>query len=57
MQLCCILVTPFSCFVIAGSVADGGCITFLLMPYVIKVVLLGFFALIVVVTICGWFCC
>ena len=57
VQLCCMLVTPFSCFVCAGSVADGGCNPFLLMLHVEQGCLLGFFALIVVVTTSGGFCC
>ena len=43
-QLCCMLVTPFSCFVFGGSVADGGYIPFLLMLHVEQGCLLGFFA-------------
>ena len=47
----------FSCFFIAVSVADGGCIPFLLILHVEQGCLLGFFALIVVVTARGGFCC
>ena len=50
-------VITFSCFFIAVSVADGGCIPFLLILYVEQGCLLGFFALIVVVTAIGGFCC
>ena len=31
VQVCCMLVITFSCFFISVSVADGGCIPFLLM--------------------------
>ena len=52
-QLCCMLVTPFSCLVFGGSVADGGCILFLLMLHVEQGCLLGFFASINCVSIPG----
>ena len=51
------LVITFSCFFIAVSVADGGFILFLLMLHVEQGCLLGFFALIIVVTARGGFCC
>ena len=57
VQVCCMLVITFSCFFIAVSVADGGCIPFLLMLHVEQGCLLGFFAFIVVVTERGGFCC
>ena len=56
VQVCCMLVITFSCFFIAVSVADGGCIPFLLMLHVEQGCLLGFFAFIVVVTVIGGFC-
>ena len=52
-QLCCMLVTPFSCLVFGGSVADGGCIPFLLILHVEQGCLLGFFASICCVGIPG----
>ena len=57
VQLCYMLVTPFSSFAIAGSVADGGCILFLFMLSAEQGCLLGFFALIVAVNISGGFFC
>ena len=57
VQVCCMLVITFSCFFIAVSVADGGCIPFLSILHVEQGCLLGFFALIVVVTARGGFCC
>ena len=57
VQVCYMLVITFSCFFIAVSVADGGCISFLLILYVEQGCLLGFFALIVMVTARGGFCC
>ena len=57
VRVCCMLVITFSCFFIAVSVADGGCIPFLLILHVEQGCLLGFFALIVVVTARGGFCC
>ena len=51
------LVITFNCFFIAVSVADGGCIPFILILHVEQGCLLGFFALIVVVTARGGFCC
>ena len=51
------LVITFSCFFIAVSVADGGCIPFLLILHVEQGYLFGFFALIVVVTARGGFSC
>ena len=47
------LVITFSCFFIAVSVADGGCIPFLLMLHVEQGCLLGLFAFILVVTVRG----
>ena len=57
VQVCCMVVITFSCFFVAVSVADGGCIPFLLMLHVEQDCLLGFFALTVEVTVRGGFCC